>query len=33
LSLHQESGDTRSKKIDVVNQWLNQKALTSGDPD
>ncbi|KAI5600757.1 hypothetical protein POPTR_001G050800v4 [Populus trichocarpa] len=33
LSLHQESGDTRSKKIDVVNQWLNQKALISGDPD
>ncbi|KAJ6713801.1 hypothetical protein OIU85_025430 [Salix viminalis] len=33
LSLHQESGDTRSKKIDDVNQWLNQKALISGAPD
>ncbi|KAG5227895.1 two-component response regulator ARR [Salix suchowensis] len=33
LSLHQESGDTRNKKIDDVNQWLNQKALISGAPD
>ncbi|KAJ6393099.1 hypothetical protein OIU77_022556 [Salix suchowensis] len=33
LSLHQESCDTRSKKIDDVNQWLNQKALISGAPD
>ena len=32
LSL-QESGGTRSKKIDGVNQWLNQKALISGDLD